>query len=33
MVARKENGIGHGRGRKGKEIKKKIGGGLGGVVA
>jgi len=23
MVARKENGIGHGRGRKGKEIKKK----------
>jgi hypothetical protein len=31
MVARKENGIGHGRGRKGKEIKKN--GGLGGVVA
>jgi hypothetical protein len=32
MVARKENGIGHGRGRKGKEIKKN-GGRLGGVVA
>jgi hypothetical protein len=23
MVARKENGIGHGRGKKGKELKKK----------
>jgi hypothetical protein len=29
MVARKENGIGHGRGRKGKEIKKKLEEGLG----
>jgi hypothetical protein len=29
MVARKENGIGHGRGRKGKEKKKKLEEGLG----